>query len=84
MRLDRYLSASGLLSRRDAAAAARAGRLTLNGLPVRRVDIHIDEMNDRVALDGEEIVFRQYEYIWLNKPSGYVSATEDKSLPYVT
>lgn len=84
MRLDRYLSASGLLSRREAAAAAKAGRLTLNGKPVRRVDMHIDEEHDRVALDGEEIVYRQYEYIWLNKPSGYVSATEDKSLPYVT
>ena len=84
MRLDRYLSASGLLSRKEAAVAARAGRILLNGTPVRRVDMHIDEERDRVTLDGAEISYRQYEYIWLNKPAGYVSATEDRSLPYVT
>ena len=84
MRLDRYLSASGLLSRREAALAARAGRILLNGAPVRRVDMHIDEERDRVTLDGEEVGYRQYEYVWLNKPAGYVSATDDRSLPYVT
>lgn len=84
MRLDRYLSACGLLSRREAAAAARAGRITLNGTPLRRADLHIDEQNDRVALDGCEVVYRAYEYILLNKPSGYVSATEDGRLPCVT
>lgn len=84
MRLDRYLSASGLLSRREAAVAARAGRITVGGVPVRRVDMHIDENSDCIALDGVEISYRQYEYIWLNKPAGYVSATEDRSLPYVT
>ena len=84
MRLDRYLSASGLLSRREAAVAARAGRVLLNGAPVRRVDMHIDEEHDRVTLDGTDISYRQYEYVWLNKPAGYVSATDDRSLPYVT
>ena len=84
MRLDRILSASGLLSRREAANAARAGRLLLNGVPVKRTDMHIDEERDRVTLDGEDVVYRAYEYVWLNKPSGYVSATDDRTLPYVT
>ena len=69
MRLDRYLSASGLLSRREAAVAARAGRVLLNGAPVRRVDMHIDEEHDRVTLDGTDISYRQYEYVrfWIPK-----------------
>lgn len=84
MRLDRFLSELGLLSRKEAAAAARAGRLAVNGETVRRTDRHIDEKGDTVTLDGTPIGYRRFEYIWLNKPAGYVSATEDGNLPCVT
>ena len=39
--------------------------------------MHIDE-NAIVLLDGREISYREFMYIMLNKPQGYVSATEDK------
>ncbi len=84
MRLDRFLSELGLLSRKEAAAAARAGRLAVNGETVRRTDCHIDEEWDTVTLDGTPIGYRRFEYIWLHKPAGYVSATEDGHLPCVT
>ena len=84
MRLDKFLSASGLLSRKEAAIAARAGRITVNGEVVRRADGHIDEENDRIALDGVPVGYSEFDYFWLNKPEGYVSATEDGRFPCVT
>ncbi len=83
MRLDKFLVSTGKLSRSEAGRAARAGRLTVNGSPARRADIHIDPESDVIALDGETVIYRRHTYIMLNKPSGYVSATDDKNLPTV-
>lgn len=85
MRLDRFLGTVTPLSRREAAAAVRAGRVTVNGAAMRRPDGHIREGEDTVALDGAPLVYTRYCYVWLNKPAGYVSATEDgRGLPCVT
>ena len=83
MRLDKFLVSTGKLTRSESGRAARSGRLTVNGVSVRRADMHIDPELDRITLDGEVIVYRRHTYIMLNKPSGYVSATDDKSLPTV-
>ena len=42
------------------------------------VIVKIDENIDTVSVDGREIQLKKHIYIMLNKPSGYVSATEDK------
>ncbi len=83
MRLDKFLVSTGRLSRSESGRAARAGRILVNGSPIRRADIHINPDSDRITLDGENIVYRRHTYIMLNKPAGYVSATDDKNLPTV-
>ena len=84
MRLDKFFTAAGLLSRKEAAQAARAGRITRNGEVVRRADVHIDEESDLITLDGSPVGYSEFDYFWLNKPEGYVSATEDGRFPCVT
>lgn len=84
MRLDRFFSEMGILSRKEAALAARAGRISVNGVTVRRADGHIHESTDCIALDGAQVAYRRFDYVFLNKPTGYVSATEDGRLPCVT
>ncbi|MBQ8173774.1 MAG: rRNA pseudouridine synthase [Clostridia bacterium] len=84
MRLDKFFTAVGLLSRKEAAGATRAGRITVNGETVRRADGHIDEQSDLITLDGVPVGYSEFDYFWLNKPSGYVSATEDGRFPCVT
>lgn len=84
MRLDRFLSVCGLFSRREADAAVRTGRIAVNGEPVRSAALHIDPDRDAVTLDGLPIVYRRFLYILLNKPAGYISATEDGRFPCVT
>ena len=84
MRIDKFISDSGIASRRDAAKAAKYGGILIDGEPVKDVSKHIDPEKNRVSYLGREIVYRKSVYVMLNKPSGYVSATDDKSLPYVT
>ncbi len=84
MRIDKFISDCGLASRKETAAAAKRGLLLVDGVPVKNPSNHIDPLRQRVSFMGKEVVYRKYTYIMLNKPEGYVSATDDKSLPYVT
>lgn len=84
MRIDKFISESGVASRRDAARAARSGGVLVDGVPVRDLSAHIDPESVTVCYLGREICYRKYTYVMLNKPEGYVSATEDSRLPVVT
>lgn len=83
MRIDKLISDMGIASRREAAAAAKRGMVTVDGMPVKDVSKHIDPERQMVAYMGREIAYRRYTYVMLNKPEGYVSATEDSRLPVV-
>lgn len=84
MRIDKLLSELGICTRREAAKAAKSGGILVDGTPERDPSRHIDPDKNRVSFLGREVTYQKYTYVMLNKPEGYVSATEDKSLPYVT
>jgi 16S rRNA pseudouridine516 synthase len=84
MRLDKYVCDCTTLSRKEAAALAKRGRIALFGAPVRDLSVHVDENTARVTLDGEVLCYEKFTYVMLNKPDGYVSATEDSRFPVVT
>lgn len=84
MRLDKMLSECGVASRSESARAARAGKITLGGVPVRRSDVQVDPEKDTVMYCGVPVRYRKFVYVMLNKPDGYVSATEDGKDPVVT
>ncbi|MCI8589371.1 MAG: rRNA pseudouridine synthase [Clostridiales bacterium] len=77
MRLDKFLTHTGTLTRKQASAAAKAGKLCVNGMIVKRSDTHIDPERDEITYNGDIISYQKYTYIMLNKPSGVVSATND-------
>ncbi len=77
MRIDKILTTVGAASRSDAAKAAKRGEITVNGAVVRRSDIHIDPERDTLTYRGERIIYKEFVYLLLNKPEGYVSATDD-------
>lgn len=79
MRLDKYIADTGIASRKEAAKAARAGLVTLEGAPVRDLSVHIDENTANVTYCGTKVNWRKYVYVMLNKPSGYISSTEKSS-----
>ena len=84
VRLDKFFSDMGLLSRRDCARAVSRGEITVDGIPAARADMKIDEGAARVSYRGEQIVFAKYVYVMLHKPMGYISATTDGRAPVVT
>lgn len=83
MRLDKYLSECGIGSRKEMKGLVKGGAVTVDGVPVQKSDIHIDENTAAVTVNGKLITYRKYVYLMMNKPQGYVSATEDKRLPTV-
>ena len=77
MRLDKFLSVTGTLSRSDAKKAIRAGRVSVDGIAAKSGELQLDPEKVCVRFDGREIIYRRFTYIMLNKPEGYVSATDD-------
>ena len=77
MRLDKLLSVTATATRSEAAKAVRAGAVTVNGVPARRADEQVDPGRDAVVYCGAPVVYKPFRYVLLNKPDGYVSATED-------
>ncbi len=84
MRIDKFLSDCKTATRRECAKAARAGKISVNGKTVTDASMHINPDTDTVFFDGIQISYNKYIYLMLNKPEGYISATEDGRLPVVT
>ena len=79
------LSECGIATRSECSKAARAGKISVNGIPVKKADCKVDPKVDRVVYCGTPVVYRKYVYLMLNKPDGYISATEDgRGEPVVT
>lgn len=83
MRLDKYIVESGIASRSEITKVAKSGGVTVNGQTVSRVSGHIDPTTDKVTYLGREVIWREFTYVMLNKPDGYVSATDDLLNPTV-
>ncbi len=80
MRLNKFLSAAGVCSRRKADQLITDGQVEVNGKPVTELGSVIDEKKDVVKVGGREVRLPlSHVYIKLNKPKGYVcSASDDK------
>jgi 23S rRNA pseudouridine2605 synthase/23S rRNA pseudouridine2604 synthase len=75
MRLQKFLSAAGVCSRRKAEELIRAGRVQVNGTVVAELGARTDPENERVTVDGLDVRPPQrFVYLALNKPRGFVSS----------
>ena len=75
MRLQKFLSAAGVCSRRKGEEFIRAGRVRVNGRVVAELGAKIDPEQDRVSVDGTPVQPEvRSVYIALNKPPGYVTS----------
>lgn len=77
-RLQKLISAAGLMSRRAAEECISAGRVTVNGRVVSLGD-RADEELDLILVDGRPLPRHGARtYIMLNKPRGYVTTMSDE------
>ncbi len=78
MRIDKFLSNMGYGSRKEVKILLKSKAVEVNGETVRDPKVHVDETNDEVAVGGELVEYTEFIYLLMNKPPGYISATEDK------
>ena len=78
-RLDKFLCDSGVGTRSQVKAILKSGRVAVDGKPERDNGRKIDPKVHRITLDGEiQGGYRQI-VVMMNKPAGFVTATEDKT-----
>ena len=76
MRLDRLLSNAHAGTRSQVKKLVKSGRVRVNGVVASASGMQVDENADKILLDDAPVVYEKYCYIMLNKPAGYISATE--------
>ena len=78
-RIQKFLSECGFTSRRKAEEMIRAGRVQLNGRPVKLGD-KLNPNKDIVSVDGERVWYdrkRRHTTIMLHKPRGVLTTMQD-------
>lgn len=78
MRINKFISESGICSRRKAEEYIREGRVQINGYTVNTLSKLINPDKDKVTVDGELIKPQKRVYFLMHKPSGFITSTEDE------
>jgi 23S rRNA pseudouridine2605 synthase len=75
-RLNKYLAHAGVGSRRHCDDLIAAGRIAINGRPVRDLGARV-EPDQRVTVDGQPVRHERHVYWLVNKPRGYLATNFD-------
>lgn len=75
MRINKFLAASGVASRRECDKLIQEGKVTVNG-KVAVLGLEVGE-TDEVAVNGNPVTVKKNEYYILNKPKGYICSVSD-------
>ena len=76
VRLNKFISNSGICSRREADEYITAGLVTVNGEVVTQLGVKVT-YNDEIRFNGERLKGEEKVYILLNKPKDYVTTMSD-------
>jgi 23S rRNA pseudouridine2605 synthase len=76
IRLNKFISNSGVCSRREADELIRMGLVTVNGQVVTEMG-HKVKPNDDVRYEGKRLKAEKPVYVLLNKPKGFITTTDD-------
>lgn len=77
MRIDKMLANLGFGSRKEVKGLLKKGAVKVNGVMVKDAKEHIDPNKDKVTINDQEVVYKEFIYLMMNKPAGVISATED-------
>ena len=78
MRLDKFLVENGLGSRSQVKEVLKKGLVLVNGRAEKSPKTQINETADEIVVSGQKLTYEKFVYYLLNKPKGYISATEDE------
>lgn len=77
VRLQKYLSRTGIASRREAEKLILQGRVRVNDRTVSALGTKVDPVADRVEVDGQVVRWAATRWIALHKPAGVVTTRSD-------
>ncbi|MFD1927072.1 pseudouridine synthase [Sporosarcina siberiensis] len=77
MRLDKLLSNMGFGSRKEVGKLLKKGAVKVNEETVKSSSLQVDTEKDYITILGEQVIYKEFVYLMMNKPQGILSATED-------
>ena len=77
-RLDKLIASTGKFSRREVKLLIKEGRVLIDGHPAKSAEDKADPTVNKIEVDGADIGYSEFTYIMLHKPTGVLTATEDK------
>lgn len=76
-RLDKIIANLGFGSRKEVKIFARKGLIKVDGEIVKDSGTLVDPEKSKIEINGEEVIYRKFIYLMMNKPDGVISATFD-------
>lgn len=83
LRIDKILSNLGYGSRAELKVYCKKGLVKINDKVISNPGTQVDTDVDKIEFNNEVVKYREFVYIMMNKPDGYLSATFDKRDPIV-
>lgn len=83
MRLDKFLGNMGVGTRSEVKQLLKKGAVKVNQNIVKLPKLHVNPNSDEIMVNDEVVSYIDKVYIMLNKPKGYISATEDELHPTI-
>jgi 16S rRNA pseudouridine516 synthase len=88
MRLDKFLTLTGVGTRSEVKKILKTGAVTVNGIPGKKPEQKVDMDQDRIAYQGRELHYEKFVALMFHKPAGCVTATSDRTqktvMDYIT
>lgn len=78
VRLNKFLSAAGVASRRKCDEIIFSGEVIINGRVAQGPFVQVDDQHDRVLVRGKPIASTKKVYFMVHKPLGFVCTSERK------
>ncbi len=83
-RIDKIIASQNIASRSEVKTMIKQRRIMADGKPVTAPEEKFDAETTVITVDGKDICFKKYLYIMMNKPSGVLSASNDRHARTVT
>ncbi|EHI68663.1 pseudouridine synthase [Streptococcus ictaluri] len=77
MRLDKFLADADIGSRSQVKELLKKKQILVNGTVEKSPKYQVDLLNDQITYQGQHLSYEKFVYYMLNKPAGFLSATED-------
>jgi len=77
MRIDKLLAHAGYGSRKEVKKLLKERAVHVNGEVVTDPKTNVDPNKQEIIIHGEQVLYKEHVYFMMNKPAGFLSATED-------